>query len=212
MPITDLPQTIKDHILNKVNCYNTPYQHMPNGYTITELLYCIRKSYCIRTNLTKKSLNIESAYNIYRGNVFDDLWSPLFKRNQIRCTHRIKGFPICISGKFDWLDGDTVTDLKTAKTLYFINEPSEEYKKQVRFYAYCNAFEKAQIVYVDFGDCKVFPVEVGDCSQLIAEIEAKAIQLWTALNQKKAPEKNPLTPQYQCDYCEFKKDCESGNV
>lgn len=207
MPISDLPVAIQDHILRNANGTGEkePYQHMPNGMSITELLYCLRKSYYIRKN--PKPHGIESAFNLYRGKVFDNLWSPLFKRNQIRCTHRVKNFPISISGKFDWLEDDTVTDLKTAKTLYFTNEPSEEYKKQVRFYAYCNALDKAQIVYIDFGDCKVFPVEVGDCSKLIEEIESKAIQLWHSLRTDKPPPKISTTQTWICEKCEYKEEC-----
>lgn len=206
LPLSDLPDPIKKYILQTANFDN--YVSQKNSYSLTELLYCIRKSYYKRTQ--PKPTTLESAFNLYRGKVFDNEWSPLFKRNQIRCTHRVKNYPISISGKYDFLTEDNiVTDLKTAKSLYFINGVSEEYKKQVRFYAYCNALEKAQIVYIDFGDAKVFPVEVGDCTQLIEELESKAVLLWSALQKGKPPEKNCFTPDWLCKKCDYKEECNS---
>lgn len=126
----------------------------------------------------------------------------------MRCTHRVKNYPISITGKYDFLTDDgTVIDLKTTKSLYFVKEPSEEYKKQVRFYAFCNAFEKAAILYIDFGDCKYFTVDVGDCTSLIEELEGKAIMLWSALYNGHAPQKNPETPTWLCQKCQYSEEC-----
>ncbi len=204
MPIEDLPQPIKDEILKKSN--NNDYQNKPNTYSVTELLYCIRKAYLKRTN--PKPLTLQQAFNIYRGQIFDHLWTPLFKHNQVRCTYRLKSIPITISGKYDFIDENGVlTDLKTTKSLYYVTEPSEEYKIQVRFYAWLNSIEKAQIVYIDFGDCLVFPVEVGDCTQLLEDLENKATQLYLALKTKQPPKKNPNSPAWLCKTCDYIEEC-----
>lgn len=204
MPLEDLPQPIQDQILKSANFDD--YTAKPNTYSVTELLYCLRKSYFNKVNPKPKTL--ESAFNLYRGKVFDNLWTPLFKHNQVRCTHRVKNYPITISGKYDFIDEKGIlTDLKTAKSLYFINEPGQEYVKQVRFYAYLNAVEKAQILYVDFGSVKVFPVEVGDCTELINELENKAITLWSAIEKKHPPQRCLTTPEWLCNKCEYKEEC-----
>lgn len=204
MPLEDLPQPIQDQILKSANFDD--YTAKPNTYSVTDLLYCLRKTYFNKVNPKPKTL--ESAFNLYRGKVFDNLWTPLFKHNQVRCTHRVKNYPITISGKYDFIDEKGIlTDLKTAKSLYFINEPGQEYVKQVRFYAYLNAVEKAQILYVDFGSVKVFPVEVGDCTELINELENKAIILWSALEKKQPPIRCPDTPEWLCKKCEHKEEC-----
>lgn len=204
MPLEDLPQPIQDQILKSANFDD--YTAKPNTYSVTELLYCLRKSYFNKVNPKPKTL--ESAFNLYRGKVFDNLWTPLFKHNQVRCTHRVKNYPITISGKYDFIDEKGIlTDLKTAKSLYFINEPGQEYVKQVRFYAYLNAVEKAQILYVDFGSVKVFPVEVGDCTELINELENKAITLWSAIEKKQPPQRCLTTPEWLCNKCEHKEEC-----
>lgn len=205
MTLEDLPQPIKDEILKKAN--ENDYQNKPHTYSITELLYCIRKAYFKRTH--PKPLTIQQAFNIYRGQIFDHLWTPLFKHNQVRCTYRCRNIPITISGKYDFLTVDDVlTDLKTAKTLYYINKPSPEHVMQVRFYAWLNSIEKAQIIYIDFGNCKVFPVEVGDCTKLLDDIEAKATILYWAL-QRGQPPKEQATPEWLCKTCEYAEECEN---
>ena len=188
MSLENLPQPIKDTILKTVN-YND-YEEKPNTFPITSLLYCLRKAYFKKYH--PKPTTLESAFNLYRGKIFDQLWTPLFKHNQVRCTHKVKNYPITISGKYDFIDEKGIlTDLKTAKSLYYINEAGSEYVKQVRFYAYVNSIEKAQIIYVDFGSVKVFPIEVGDCTQLIDELESKAILLWTAYQKGTPPQRYP---------------------
>lgn len=207
MPLEDLPQPIKDHILRSTN--NEEYHNKPNTYSLTELLYCIRKAYYRRTQ--PKPTELEAAFNIYRGKVFDNLWSPLFQHNQIRSTYRCKNIPITISGKYDFLTTDNIlTDLKTTKSLYFVNEPSEEYKTQVRFYAWLNSIEKAQIIYIDFGNCKVFPVEVGDCTELFEALESKAEILYNSLKNQTVPYKPITAPEWMCKKCEYKEECNNA--
>lgn len=206
LPLTDLPEQIKEEILRQVN--GDDYQSKPNTYSITELLYCLRRAYFRRIN--PKPTQLKSAFNLYRGRIFDQLWSQLFRHNQVRCTYRCKNIPITISGKYDFLTNDNVlTDLKTIKTLYYITEPSPEYIIQVRFYAWLNSIEKAQIVYIDFGDCKVFPVEVGDCTQLLEEIESKATILYNALKNNMIPKEKGV--EWQCANCDYKKEC-NGDI
>lgn len=199
--ISDLPKSIRDHILAKVN---SEYRSMPNTFNLTELLYCLRKAYFHRVD--PKPFALEAAWNIYRGELLDEVWTPLFQRYQIRCTYRCKNVPAVIVGKFDFLDENGVlTDLKTAKTLYYIKEPKEEHVKQVRFYAWCNAVEKAQLIYADFGDVKVFPVEVGDCSELLADLEGRALCLYLSLHNEKPPVERG--PEWMCRGCEYGPNC-----
>lgn len=200
--ISDLPKPIRDHILAKVNA---EYRSMPNTFNLTELLYCLRKAYFHRVD--PKPFALEAAWNIYRGELLDEVWTPLFQRYQVRCTYRCKNVPAVIVGKFDFLDENGVlTDLKTAKTLYYINEPKVEHVKQVRFYAWCNAVQKAQLIYADFGDVKVFPVEVGDCSDLLRELEESVSCLYLALQKGCPPDSHG--PEWMCRNCEYQDECE----
>lgn len=203
--IEDLPNPIKNHILAKVN---NEYKASPNTFNVTELLYCLRKAYFHRLN--PKPLALKAAWYIYRGELLDEVWTPLFRRYQVRCTYRCKSVPVAIVGKFDFLDENGVlTDLKTTKNLYYVDEPKPEHVKQVRFYAWCNAVPKAQLIYADFGDAKVFPVEVGDCSDLLEELEGKALCMYLCLKKEKPPE--AFGPEWLCRICEYRDDCKSDS-
>jgi hypothetical protein len=206
MPLEVLPQPIKDHIIKNANFDD--YIGKPNTYSVTELLYCTRKTYFKRTQ--PKPTTLEQAFNLYRGKVFDNLWTPLFRHNQVRSTYRCKNIPITISGKYDFIDENGVlVDLKTAKSLYYINEPGHEYIQQVRFYAYLNSIEKARILYVDFGDAKAFDVEVGDCQQLLTDLESKAAELYFALKNKCPPPKTVnISQMWLCQKCDYKQECD----
>jgi CRISPR/Cas system-associated exonuclease Cas4 (RecB family) len=205
MPLDDLPQEIKDHIMRTVG-NDDGYQEKPNTYSLTTLLYCIRKGYYRKTH--PKPLSLESAYNIYRGKLFDEKWSPLFRHNQVRSTYRCKSVPVTISGKYDFLTCENgvyiVTDLKTTKSLQYINEPSPEYAKQVKFYAYLNSLQQAQLIYIDFGNAKKFTINVGDVQPLLDELETKAQQLYIAYTTKQPP---PKEQSWLCTYCEYQTEC-----
>jgi len=120
LPLEDLPQPIKDSILNEQN--NDNYEAMPNSYAITDLLYCLRKKFYQKTQ-PKKPLDLETAVHFHRGNLWDKDFCSKFKRNQIRCTYRCKNIPISISGKFDFLDeNNIITDLKSPAELFYVEQ------------------------------------------------------------------------------------------
>lgn len=199
--IEELPRPIREHILAKVN---TDYKSLPNTFNLTELLYCLRKSFFQR--VVPQPFGLQAAWYIYRGELLDEVWTPLFSRHQVRCTYRCRNVPAVIVGKFDFLDENGVlTDLKTTKSLYYVTGPKEEHVKQVRFYAWCNAVEKAQLIYADFGDVKVFPVEVGDCSGLLAELEEKVECLVVSLKSGKPPAGRG--PVWMCRDCGYSGAC-----
>ena len=204
--IEELPRPIREHILAKVN---GDYRAMPNTFNLTELLYCLRKSYFQR--VSPKPFELKAAWYIYRGELLDEVWTPLFPRHQVRCTYRCKNVPAVIVGKFDFLDENGVlTDLKTTKSLYYVDGPKEEHVKQVRFYAWCNAVEKAQLIYADFGDVKVFPVEVGDCMELLVDLEERVACLFWSLKNGEPPES--CGPEWMCRGCEYREPCKKEEV
>ena len=207
----DLPQEIQNSILNKANFDN--YKPMPNTYSITEILSCLRQKFYQKT-LPKKNIELKTAINFYRGNLWDNAFSPLFKRNQIRCTYRCKNIPICISGKFDFLTSDgIVTDLKSPSNLFYVErngKPSETYRKQVLFYCYTNAQTKGQIMYWDGSKCLMYPIEVTDekCKELIEEVESRTVILWASLHNGKVPNKEIYPPEtWMCQCCDFSIKC-----
>lgn len=213
MALDNLPKPIRDSILNEVNNDND-YEAMPNNFSITELLYCLRKKYFQKT-LPKKPVNLETAVHFHRGNIWDRDFCSKFKRNQVRCTYRCRNIPISISGKFDFLDeNNVITDLKSPADLFYVErdgKPSLTYQKQVRFYCYCNAIPQGQVMYWNGAKCLKYPVEITDqnCLELIVELESRACLLWSSINEKKPPNKDAYPPEsWECAKCDFTLECQ----
>ncbi len=217
-PITRIPKRIEAKILSATNDKDE-YIPMPNSYSITELVGCIRKTYYTKTS-PKEIFDLSTAKNFYRGNLWDRDFCSCYPRNQVRVTYRCQTVPISISGHFDFINDDDlnnpiVTDLKSPKNTYFIkkeNKPSEHYRKQVLFYCYCTAISKGEIGYWDGNDWLGFPIDasVEACKQLLEELEAKTLALYFALHNGKPPSKQVSNPEaWECRYCNFSKKCSS---
>ena len=205
MPLVDLPREMQQHIWGVAT--NGIHVSSPNTYSLTDLLYCVRKAWFKRK--IRKPLSLESAYNIFRGKIYDEQFSSCFLDNQKRVTYRCERIPRTITGKYDFITTDNppiLTDLKTTKNLYFTNQASLEYQKQVRFYAHQASVTRAQIIYMDFGDAKVFPVEVGDERPLLKELEDQALTLYRTEKTENPPAKQP---SWLCELCEYKIECEA---
>ena len=151
-----MPRVIQEHIVKRVN---DDFTHEDNRLYVTELLYCLRKAYFNRK--VSKPLSAAQAFYIYRGDLFDEAWTPLFKRSQISCTYRVPDRPYVIAGRADFIDEDgAIADLKTHANLKFLQEPQKEHVWQVTFYAYCNAIDKGRLYYVDFKNAVRFDVPI----------------------------------------------------
>jgi len=200
--IEELPKVIQNHILEKTS---EKFIRENNRISVTELLYCIRKAYYQRVN--PKPLSLQHAWYIYRGELFDEVWTSLFSRNQLTCTHRIRDVPVVIVGRADFIDEDgAVADLKTHANLKWLEKPKPEHVMQVRFYGWCLAVPKARLYYVDFRDCKNFDVEIGDVEADVLEpLESLAVELYSCLEKKVPP-----FPQksWVCKFCEYREECE----
>jgi len=136
-----LPTPIKQFMLNTLENRLT----LPRVYHVTEILYCLKKAYYRRTYPKTSEIDTRGIWNIYRGNTFDALWSPLFKINQRTYLIENKGFdkkPIYITGKLDfiWIDETNqekiLYDLKMPSTTYYRKEEGagKFYTAQVQTY------------------------------------------------------------------------------
>jgi hypothetical protein len=217
-PLTRIPKRIEAKILAATNDKDG-YIPMPNSYSITELVGCIRKTYYTKTN-PKQIFDLATAKNFYRGNLWDRDFCGCYPRNQVRVTYPCHNVPISISGHFDFINDDDpanpiVTDLKSPKTSYYVkreNKPSEHYRRQVLFYCLCTAIPKGEIGYWDGNDWLGFPVEATQEAQqqLIEELEAKTTALYFALRNGKPPSKQTANLEsWECSYCSFSKTCAS---
>ena len=199
-----LPMEIKNDIIR--TCGGGNYQEKPNTYSLTNVLGCLRQAYYQKT-LPRPPETVQSCYAKYRGILFDEKWTRLFRHNQVRCTYRCKSIPITISGKYDFItntDPPVLTDLKTREKLESLTSPIYSHIKQVRFYAYCNSIHHAQLIYVNLETCKVFPIEVGNVQPLLDEIEERAYRLYMAFLTNTIP---PMEESGLCSYCNYQTTC-----
>jgi hypothetical protein len=232
IPLEDLPTPIKNYIMKQTE-QTELHEAMPNTFSITEVLYCLRKTCLKRRAINEiifqksknpdyipifKELPLKTAVNFFRGKLWDSHFTSRFRMNQIRGTYRCQNVPLSISGTFDFLDEENgipiITDLKSPATLFYIKRdgtPSEHYIKQVRFYCYCNAIFKGRIGYFDGSDYLTFPVIISDeeDANLINYIEGRAATLFYWKQTGKLPSKMASTPEFwECKTCEFSDACD----
>ncbi len=203
MALEDLPEPIKQYIIRKVE---EEYEPRANNHLyIKELTGCLRRAY-FKRKVGKKPLDIRKAYAIFRGDLFDKVFTPLFRRNQVRVSHRIKGTPIVISGKFDFVENGVIYDLKTIASLYFIRKKGarEDDVRQIQFYAWCTATPKVRLAYMDFKDAEVIEITADD--RIIEWVERQARVLYEALVNDIPPAKTE--DKWRCNYCEYVEECE----
>ncbi len=201
MGLENLPKVIQDEIKGIGKDKDSYYDRSDREIHVTELLYCIRKSFFGRKFPIEPTL--EQAFWLYRGNLLDQAWTSKFRLNQLRCTHRVPNSPVTIVGKYDFFNDETgeLCDLKTVKSLYYIVKDGTaklEHQKQVQFYCYENGIDKARVFYMDFGDVVDFPVAIGDCSTLILELEEKARILYNALQTNEPPSIDVKKREWMC--------------
>lgn len=205
MSLHDLPQEIKDYIMEQAG---GSYTKRDGSIDCTELLYCMRKAWLRRKYQPPKSL--ESAFYLFRGKLMDREFSKLFKRNQVRVTHRVPNGPVIV-GKLDWIESGIITDLKTTKTLFYVKGAKKEHEKQVKFYAYCENRERGKVTYMDFGGAEVFEVDCSDAHEVIKEFEGRAMVYYRCLkaDEPPAPEGRDTERQWECKNCECKEYCDA---
>jgi len=204
-----LPREIKDEIIR--TCSGNGYHEKPNTYSLTTVLGCLRQAFYQKT-LPRPPVTVQNCYAMYRGVLFDEKWTRLFRHNQVRCTYRCRSIPVTISGKYDFItstDPPVLTDLKTREKLEELVSPIVSHIKQVRFYAYCNSIHHAQLIYVNLQTCKVFPVEVGNVQPLLDEIEERAYRLYMAFLTNTVP---PVEESGLCSYCSYQTVCSKQQI
>jgi len=197
MLFVDLPEPILEHIKKTVE---REYEYDDRKVHVTELTGCILKAYLNRKLSEKIEEPFERVWYKYRGLIFDELWTGLFPRNQVRITHRIPDGPV-ITGRIDFIHDGKIFELKTINTIKKLGEPLSHHVKQVKFYAWCENIDKAVIIYVSFDGFKIFEIDCSDAYNVVKEFEEKALKLYKALKENKPPE--PDAEEWECRYCDF---------
>ena len=209
--LDDLPELIKNRI---VEATDGKYSHRDGELHVTELVYCLRKAYYRRmlekSNEPAPEMDLQHRWYLYRGILFDEDWTGLFERNQVRVTHRVRGGPT-IAGRIDFIDGDTVWDLKTISNGYAVRDgPKPAHVKQVLFYSWVENMPNAGLIYLHLGGVKIFRLDTRYAEAVVEELEEKARVLYEALKKAEPPE--PFNEPWECKYCEFRDICPLAGV
>lgn len=189
MAIRDLPKRIQEHIMEKTA--RSDKEQAINRMGVTELLGCQRKAYFRRTD--PLPIGVEQSFIFFRGQVFDEAFTTLFPRNQVRVTHRIRDTPIVISGRFDFVDEDgAVADWKTIDGTYWIESKGakEENVIQVLFYCYCEGVNKGRLYYMSLGNVIKIDIDANEKAQreVIEILEERAKNLYDSLVYATVPD------------------------
>lgn len=201
MGLNEMPERIKKYIENETSG-DRPRE--TNKLSVTELIGCLRKSWFDRKAPEPKQFKTRFAF--WRGNLMDREITSLYPRNQVRVTHRVRGTPIIVAGRIDFIDDDgAVADLKTTDGMFFIKRDGakDTNVKQVLFYAYYEGVNKARLYYMSMGEWEQVDVDASNDKQEknLNEIESNAKILYDALLSGKPPE---FQDGYNTSYWECK--------
>jgi CRISPR-associated exonuclease Cas4 len=208
MAFEDAPERIKNYVKDKIN--DNHKKHEDNRFGVTDLLACPRKVYYRRR--TPRPVEFEPAFHFYKGLLFDEDFTSLFPRNQVRVTYRIPPpSNVVISGRIDFIDEDgAIADWKVTDNLYYVQRDGakEENKKQVLFYAYCQGCTKARLYYMSFGDIEKAEVEVTPdaMAAVLEELTENALYLNNCLSSNEVPAVGKdYNPEYwECQYVKYR--------
>jgi len=192
-----LPDPIIEHIRSVVE---REYEYDDRRIHCTELTGCLLKAWLRRRVPIER--DFDRLWFLYRGIVYDELWTSLFPRNQIRVTHRVAGGPTIV-GRYDFFYDNAIWEMKTVNSVRRLDSPYEHHEKQLKFYCYCENIDYGKLLYVSFDGYCVFTV---DCSEekvlpVVEEFERKAVELYKALKTDVPPE--PDADEWECRYCEY---------
>jgi hypothetical protein len=187
MTLEDLPETIKKHLVKKLL---RDKQYDDNRFGVTELSGCTRKLWFKRRS--PEPITLGQAYIFNRGMLWDDEYTALFARNQVRVTHRIPNTDIVISGRIDFVDDDgAIADMKTIENLHYVRRDGakDDNVRQVLFYCWCEGVDKARLYYCSMGDVEKIDVDASYEEQVtnLAALEELAVEAREILRREEPP-------------------------
>jgi hypothetical protein len=166
-----------------------------NSYGVTELLYCLRKSYYQRTRIDYPSLT--EVYILCRGHMYHKFFGSEFEVRELRLEKDFGDFKVV--GIADASDGN-LYEFKSVSKLPPTYYP--QHALQIQAYDSLNSLKakKLILVYFTMNNFVWFEVPKKDVTDWIRE---RASKLHSALKNGKPPERE----QILCGWCPFRLDC-----
>lgn len=110
-----IPEPILDYVKN----YNKKRPIIPHKYNVSNLVGCLAREYFRRT-IGGETVSIQSLFNMFRGTLFDEAFTPLFENNQKR--YDVTRGKITLTGQYDFVWNGSLWDLKIPKSVFFRKE------------------------------------------------------------------------------------------
>ena len=92
-------------------------------FWVTELIDCQAETYYWRTEDVDKGATLARNWAIWRGRLWDDIFSGEFTQHQGRVVHKFKapdGVTLQISGRYDFIYRQSIGELKTVKNMFYM--------------------------------------------------------------------------------------------
>ncbi len=195
-----LPLSILNYVREKTNF--SYYEKKNNRLGVKELCSCIRKAYYLR-KYKDYFFSDDTRWMIFRGMIFDDIFSSLYEKNGVKFVHNVDG--IDIVGKIDFIDEfDNIWELKTVNSIWSVKKkPRYDHQLQANFYAYATGRDSYNLLYVSFDGVKVYNNIPMD-KEMAEHIIKNAKDLNYYLENDIIP---PMEKSNLCKYCQYYHIC-----
>ncbi|MBW2672039.1 MAG: PD-(D/E)XK nuclease family protein [Deltaproteobacteria bacterium] len=184
-----LPRPIVEHMRSWVQ----PRRDPPGVYHVTEVIYCLRKAWYRRVHPDRVRWDVASLWNLYRGTVFDRLWTPLFEIHQRR--YRLTRRGVTLTGTLDFVyddgGGAVLFDLKMPASVAMkkFTGAGRAYRRQVQIYlamAHANGelldVRRASVLMVAADG--VVREDVEECSDILEWVWPRVFLLHDAVSRR----------------------------
>ncbi len=203
MSLDELPQEIKDYVVNEFD--KNKFKPSKRGHiSIKSLCGCLRKSWF--RAIQPKDFDFNAKWNMWRGNLFDNIFTQLFKDNKGFVTHDVNE-ELQLRGVFDCIESDgALCDIKVAQ--FLPKKPRDMDVKQIKFYAIKRNIEKYRIRYISLSDHVYFEGLITESDKIgyLTKIEEEAKCLFDCIENNIPPYKSPIE-KWECDKCDYSVEC-----
>jgi len=215
---------------NKMVDTHIAREHKPKQvgrYYPSEIGKCLRKtwySYKYPKEVEPELLKIFEVGNIMHGFVVEVLRSEKNKDVQLlsyEFPFKIDLEDFVISGRVDDLllvktsGKNVLVEVKSTKSLEFINKPSKEHEMQLQFYMHATGVHDGVVLYVDKNNLQSKLFEVKFNEEEGEEIVKRFRGLHACLksNELPLPEAKQFSDMnWMCRYCEYKDRCDKNEL
>lgn len=183
---------------------NDALRYQDNIYNISELIYCLAKSYYFRVNKENPIINGKMLSGTLVHQLIEKALSDLNIKYEVECIRDYNDYKIV--GHADAVDDDTVYEFKFSGAKLNGNLPFY-YFMQANAYSVMLDRPHFKIIYINSYSLNITSVTGNQDKDAFKYIENQAAYLHDCLKSKRVP----IGPAYdwECSHCQFKLICKN---